>query len=284
MVNTTRDRWLLVMVSILSAVSMSTTILGTSQILPSPMAEVLGYVFGAILYLLLAGIVARHSLVRRGVAVVCLSVVSIYTSFFAYYDELGTDGRVAAELDQALQLHADLVSAVSPHQHACAEARSEAVEAKRLLEMEIGGGALSGAGAGYGPNARKYAALESEKRIVAERLCTAPDRISSVVASDVSGATPAEIYQSDLAVWEIAPPSWEIERPERGAYVDERNQVALFIPYYALLDQEPPALLAIALALMVDGLGILLGTAIMVPQLEPWFRRRGSLLRRLRGT
>src|SRR5438045_3541420 len=103
------DRVLLVLLTLLNLGSLYTTVVGARQVLPWPMSDVLGVTVQAMLFMALAGFAARHAPIRRWLVIAVFASASVYTSFFAYYEELAGDSLDAANLDRARQEHARFV-------------------------------------------------------------------------------------------------------------------------------------------------------------------------------
>lgn len=261
---TKRDWILLLCLTGLSVVSSGTTILGAKQILPSPMAEITGLSVQTMLYLMLAGLMLTNFPVRKWFAVVVFSVISVYTSFFTYYDELAGKAESGSELEIALQAHAILTAETyQPHRQACDTLRGQADALYEAAEREANGGAVSGR-KGYGPVARKYGAEAAAMQLEAKASCAVADQLKPLFEINVEGLTPEALFRSDLAAWQQAPAP-KSDAPQRGRYVDLDSQIAFMTPITRVGEGKPPAILALALALLVDGTGLLLGTAVVVP-------------------
>lgn len=275
--NVQRDWVLLFCITGISLVSSGTTILGAKQILPSPMAEVIGVSVQTMLYLLLTGMMMSHSVVRRWFGISVFTVISIYTSFFTYYEELGSEADAADQIEEALIAHAALVSDLySPIRNECDRLMREADALTDATELEARGGSMTGI-SGYGPVARKMAREASAKRLAAMEPCSVADRLQPLFEIDVEGITPDELFRSDLAAWQQAPDRNGSVAPERATYVDLDAQVALLTPFHRVLDGQLTAIVAFVLALLVDGSALVLGTAVVVPAKRrdgwPWRRR-----------
>jgi hypothetical protein len=259
-----RDRVLLVLLFALNVVSAFTTVVGARMVLPWPMSDVLGLAVQTMLFLALSGYVAAHAPLRRWLVVGVFSFVSVYTSFFAYYDELAGDALSAGNLDRARQAHARFVDAVWQPQQAEVEALDrKAAQLFGLAEREGKGGVTTGR-TGYGPVARGYAeearqteALAAEKRADLERLRPRFEVDAQALSADA-------LYLWDLETWQAAPDPWKAEAPmpARSEWLDLEQEVALVTPFAKVGHGEVPALAALLLALMVDGTAILLGTAV----------------------
>ncbi len=260
-----RDWVLLVLLLLLNVGSAYTTIVGAKQILPEGMAEIIGGSVQLMLFLMLAGFAVNRSVVRRWTAIFLFAFASVYTSFFTYYDELASEAELRAQLDRALQAHATLVSDVyQPARSRADKLDSEAEALIDLADREASRGSTTGV-SGYGPVARKYAQEGNLKKVEAQRLHADIERLQPHFEYDYEGLTAEAVYQRDLSAWQLAPKDWkeDVPAPVRGDYVDMKAEVALLTPYHRVSAGEMPALTALFLALLVDGIAIFLGTAIV---------------------
>lgn len=258
------DRWLLFLLVFLNIGSAWTTVSGAREVLPRPMSDVIGLTVQLMLLLTLAGFAARHAPVRKWFVVGVLSVASVYTSFFAYYARLAGEADASAAYDRAVQAHAGFVSEVyQPTLTAITTLEQEASELYALSRKEGRSGLTTGV-VGFGPVARKYAEQASTKEVEAARLKADLQRLQDRYEYDVDGMSPDQIYQADLTAWQLSPDTWKAAapQPERGTYLDLEQEVKLLTPFHKIRRGEAPAIAALLLALLVDGVAILLGTAI----------------------
>ncbi|MCB9697620.1 MAG: hypothetical protein H6738_12635 [Alphaproteobacteria bacterium] len=255
---------LLVILAALNVVSAFTTVMGARQVLPWPMSDVLGAAVQLMLFVALAGFVARHAPIRKWLVVGVFSFVSVYTSFFAYYGEIAGDSLAAGNLDRARQAHARFVDAVWQPQLAETEAMErKAAQLYDLAEREGSGGVTTGR-VGFGPVARQYAEEARQTELVAAERRADLERVKGRFEVDADAMAAEQLYLYDLATWQQLPDVWKADSPmpERAAWLDLDQEVALVTPFVKVADGEVPALAALLLALMVDGTSILLGTAI----------------------
>ena len=266
-----RDVALLVLLVLLNVGSAYTTILGARQILPAGMSDIIGAAVQAMLFLMLAGFAVNRSVIRRWLAIGLFAFASIYTSFFTYYEQLAKEADERMQLDTALQAHAAFVSAV--YQPARSRIDKLGGEAEALFEMaerEAKRGTTTGQ-PGYGPRAKAYADEGSAKKVAAESLAADLKRLEPHFEFEVAGLTPEEVYRKDLEAWQLAPADWkdDVPQPVRTDYVDLEAEVALLTPYNRVTAGEMPALTALGLAALVDGIAIFLGTAIQARRRPP---------------
>ncbi|NER01912.1 MAG: DUF1822 family protein [Okeania sp. SIO3C4] len=97
---------------IVNIVSGFTTISGAVEIL----SRYLGWYFGAsiqaLLFLLTSGFTLKHARWSKWMAIGSFSIISIYTSIFAYYDNLLAETRKKDALNRAISAHQNLVNEV----------------------------------------------------------------------------------------------------------------------------------------------------------------------------
>jgi hypothetical protein len=261
---TDRDWGLLILLIVLNLRSAYTTVLGARQLLPFPLADVMGLTVQGMLFLVLGGFALTAAPVRKWVMVMVFAAACVYASFFAVYDELAGKADEKEQLDTALQAHAAVVSGV--YQPARSRIDTLAREAEALFELaerEAGGGATTGV-SGYGPIAKKYAADAGAKKVEAEGLQADLDRLQPHFEFELDGLSPDDIYRKDLEAWQLAPSDWKasVPMPLRKDYVDLDAQVALLTPVQRVKEGDMNAIVALVLAAMVDGIAIFLGTAI----------------------
>ncbi len=258
------DRVLLFLLIVLNIGSAWTTVAGAREILPRPMSDVIGLTVQLMLLVTLAGFAARHAPVRKWLVVGVLAAASVYTSFFAYYDRLAEQADRAAAHDRAVQAHARFVDGIyQPVLTRITQLEQEVAELYDQARREGAEGLTTGV-VGYGPVARRFAAEAREREVELARLRADLERLRDRYEVDTDGLDAEAIYGRDLAAWQVSPDAWKatVPPPARGAYVDLEQEVKLLTPYWKIKRGEAPAIAAMLLALLVDGVAILLGTAI----------------------
>ncbi len=258
------DRVLLFLLAVLSLGSAATTIMGARQILPSPLAETLGVLVQLMLFLILAGAAGRHAPVRKWFVAVTFAAVSVYTSFFAYYAHLAGEAVGNANLDRARQAHADFVGAHYPALQGQVDTlENQATTLYDLSEREAAGGLTTGK-RGFGAQAKAYAEQARDAELAAAELKGDLERLSPRFTADVAGWDAEQIYAFDLETWQTMPATWQVVEaaPARDVYQDLEHEIALLAPWYKVRAGEDAAVVALLLATMVDGVCLLLGTAI----------------------
>lgn len=261
---TRTDRVLLFLLVILNIGSAYTTVIGARHVLPRPMSDVVGLTVQLMLFVTLAGFAARHAPIRKWFVVGVLAMASIYTSYFAYYDRLAATADANTKLDRAMQAHAAFVSAVyQPTLTRITQLDLQANERLAQAELEGRRGLTTGV-VGYGPVARKLAGEATSLQVESARLKADLERLKDRYEYDPEGLTAEQIYARDLSAWQISPDDWKaaVPAPERGVYVDLEQEVKLLTPFHKIKRGEAPAIAALLLALLVDGVAILLGTAL----------------------
>lgn len=261
---TERDWGLLLLLLVLNIRSAYTTVLGSRQLMPYPMSDILGVSIQTMLFLVLAGFALKEAAIRKWTVVVVFATICIYTSFFSYYEELAGGADAQEQLDAALVTHATFVSAI--YQPARSRIDTLAREAEALFELaerEASRGSTSGV-TGYGPLAKKYAQEAGEKKVEAQGLQADLDRLEPHFEYSVEGLTPEEVFRKDLQAWQLAPADWKatVAMPAPGDYLDESARVALLLPFERVKEGDLAAVMALSLATLVDGIAIFLGTAI----------------------
>ena len=280
---TQTDRVLLFLLIFLNIGSAYTTVVGAREILPRPMSDVIGLTVQLMLLITLAGFAAKHAPIRKWFVVGVLACASVYTSFFAYYNRLAAEADANAAMDMALQAHAAFVSDIyQPTLSKITQLEQESSELYDQSRREGTSGLTTGV-VGFGPVAKKYAAEARAKEVEAARLKADLNRLQDRYEYETEGLTPDQIYGQDLAAWQISPDHWkeEVPAPERGLYIDLEQEVKLLTPFHKIKRGEAPAIAGLLLALLVDGVAILLGTAIHSrgrPALESMGRQTVSLI------
>jgi hypothetical protein len=243
----------------------ATTILGTMQILPKYLAWGVGGSVQLMLFLLQAGLAARRTPLRKWFAVMLLAAASVYTSFFTYYGELAKETNEARSLDLAVAPHQRLVSEVyGPMRDRLRELQQEAATLRATAKAEQERGISTGF-VGYGEQARKYDKLALEKESEAKNFTRTVEELRSKFEYDLKGLTPEDILNNDRKALSVAPAEFRNNYPplERGDYIDEELEMSLLAPYLKVKNREEAALLSLLIALGVDGMAIMLGTAIV---------------------
>lgn len=269
-----RDLFLMVVLTFFNLGSGATTILGAMQILPRYLAWGIGGSVQLMLFILQAGFVANHAPLRKWVAILLLTGASVYTSFFTYYQELTQETNEKLALNRANSAHQELAENVlAPIEKRLNQLEQEADRLRRKAEAETERGIQSGF-VGYGEVARQYdlEALnkESEADVFAENV----KELRQKFDYDRTGLTPDDILQKDREALAAARALFRGDYElNRGDYIDEKLEISLMAPYLKVESGEQPAILSLVIALTVDGMAIMLGTAIVITS-KPQGRRQ----------
>jgi hypothetical protein len=259
-----RDWVLMGLLAVLNLGSLLTTMLGASELLPEPMSYILGFAVQVMLFTLLAGFAGSHAPLRKWLAVAVFASACVYCSFFAYYGQLQEGEEQHRQLALAETRHAELVKAVYSEAKLEGEGLArEAQELDRQATEEAARGSTTGT-VGYGPRAKEMREKANEASLVAERHQASVERLAPLFEFDPNGLSPKEIHSKDVAAWQAAPPEWTqgVPQPDYKAYVDVMSQVPFLAPIHRVQEGDPVAMVALLLAMLVDGMAILLGTAI----------------------
>jgi|AGSF01.1.fsa_nt_gi hypothetical protein len=262
-----RDWVLTVLLAIINLGSGATTIMGAMQVLPIALAWVIGGTTQMMLFLLLGEFTVKHAPFRKWVAVLVLTSISVYTSFFTYYKELAGEASEKLAHDRAALAHQKFVADLyTPMKDSLKQLEDEAASARVLAEAEKSRGVQSGLGGGYETEARKLdlQALDSENK--AKNFKSTVEQVSPKFEYDIKGLKPNEILDKDRQALTEVPAERRQNYPElkREMYIDEELDVSLLAPYNKVKRLEEPALFSMGIALGVDGIAIMLGTAITI--------------------
>ncbi|NER03557.1 MAG: hypothetical protein F6K17_13515 [Okeania sp. SIO3C4] len=179
-------------------------------------------------------------------------------------------------MDRAIAAHQRLVSQVyAPMQDHLRELQQEAERLKQNAKAEEERGLSSGF-IGYGDKARELDKLALEKDIEAKKFQKTLEELTPKFQYDFTGLTPTDILNQDRKARNAAPEEFRKNSPEleRGAYIDEDAELSLLAPYLKVVNnREEAALLSLIMALGVDGIAIILGTAIVTKLIPPEERR-----------
>ncbi|MBW4632635.1 MAG: hypothetical protein KME30_12290 [Iphinoe sp. HA4291-MV1] len=261
---TKHDKPLLTGLFILNLGSGSTTILGALQILPSYLAFPIGGVVQFLLFLLLSGSAGKHAPFRKWIAVLVFSTLSIYTSFFTYYKELAGDVQEKLATDKAEKAHHQLVAEVFTPLEAELTSLKQQLETKNEQAKEEANSGLVTGVRGFGPKAREYREEAQNLRIKSSQLEPVVNKLRPLFIYEVKGVKPDKILENDRKALATVPPEFRKNYSElkRSDYIDVTNDVLLLAPFYKIQKGELPAKLSLIIAITVDGIIIMLGTAI----------------------
>lgn len=263
-----KDWLLLLLLLVFNIWSGATTVIGTRQILPDGLALVSGVSVQTMLFCLLSGSVMRHSVVRKSIAILTFSLVSIYTSFFCYYTVMTADAVQQYEQTRAIQAHQSFIAGVyTPLKEEVRSLRIEIDNLDRLSAQECS----SSQDCAEKKELRRQADRKTPEY---QRLQEILDEVSEKANFDNRGLIPTEIYSRDLELLSSIPTDvrggYELRVDD---YISNEVDVEILSPFSKVFVQrESAAIFAILIAAGVDGILILQGSAINISQ-----RRRNNL-------
>ncbi|NES24514.1 MAG: hypothetical protein F6K41_37800 [Symploca sp. SIO3E6] len=259
------DKSLLATLSILNIGSGCTTVLGAKQILPGVLGLGIGGSVQLILFLLLSGLTAKHAPLRKWLTVMVFSLLSVYTSFFTYYNKLTEDVVNRRSHDKATAAHQKLVSDIyTPLKTQVESLNSEAKQYRDLVIRERNG-EITGY-QGHGSKARELAETAKERELKAAKLKPIVEDLKNKFEYELKGLKPNDIFTKDSQALAAVPLEWREDYPElnRAMYIDEESEVLLLAPLYKVNRGEQFAIVSLFIALTVDGVILILGTAIVI--------------------
>ncbi|MEM8720600.1 MAG: hypothetical protein AAGE84_15070 [Cyanobacteria bacterium P01_G01_bin.39] len=279
------DKILLGALSVLNVTSGYTTIKGALQIFPGFLGYFSGGVIQILLLLLVSGSTLRHAPKLKWLAVASFGVLSIYTSFFAYYEFLtGEEQRQSAQ-QRAETAHNGLIAEIyTPIENKIVGLESQiAIKAQRI-ENEITGNRVSVLpGCGDICQQLKIEREDLEQNLA--QLSPVEETLQPLFKYDLTGKSPEEIFAADIRAiasvplnclpqdleFDCLPEQYENLDPSssqyqelRDRYLDQDSTYILLRPFHKIRQREAPAIAAGLLALMVDGLIIALGTGVEI--------------------
>lgn len=272
-----KDIYLMVPLIVLNLVSGCTTFSGAKLVLGHQgVAMMAGIGIQGILFILLSGYAAKHAPARKWLAVLVFSFFSIYTSFFTYHSTfVANDTRVDAAATVANERHNQFESEiVSPFLNDYNQIEAEYNNLNNKIDREQKGRGLSGQ-VGIGPETRKLIQqrdeLEVERSVLQKSAIEVKTDLDSF--NTLPPGDPDAVYKLDHAIWNNIPEQYRKNSPEgyTGPNADDYNnpneRYELLAPILTLLDRNTESnrgmsIAALAIAAMIDGVSIVLGTAI----------------------
>ena len=297
-----KDIKLLIALTILNITSGLTTMYGAAQILPRLVGWFSGAVIQALLFLLTSGSTLKHAPWLKWMAVGSFSIISVYTSFFAYYDTLVSETRKKDGLNRAISAHQNLVREIfTPIEEKAQQLENEIKSKDKQIEDEIDGQRRSGL-TGCGDICKD---LKDEREKLQIRL----NQVKPVVnklrplfqydlevkktqddqkpQDDLQIKEPQEIFNADRKALAQVKPKCLPTEPEfvclpekyngsldplnpkykelQAKYFDEDARVRIIEPFLKIGKGEEAGIAAAFMALLIDGCIILLGIGIEIP-------------------
>lgn len=272
--------------------SASITLVGTSlsfQLIPL----VLGSAVQFALILLLIVRARSQSTVRRWSMIILLTLVSIYTSWFCFYDGL-LGGELTDNSPKKIQAHESLKNQVyTPLKAEHDNLQKQLATVKKRWDDEVKG--LRSGIPSIGPEAWKI----NEER---ERIENKLNQIEGIITNeniaraftlspeDIKKMPAKEVYDLGMVAWSSIPTSYKNNAPE-PQFPDYENPEALLLPLKRLNDGNEEAIAALGIAAFVDSSSLVLGSigdtfslskvwAIIVSGLIMNLKRLGATIRR----
>lgn len=275
---------LLTLLTILNVGSGYTTIKGALQIFPVPLAWSVGGVIQTLLFLSTSRYILDDAPKRRWLTILVGSILSIYTSFFAYYEFLTSEEQKQQAMERASTAHDSLVFEIyTPIERKVSNLKSKIKTKELRIEEEIAGNRASGL-PGCGDICKQLKIEREELQDRYNELLPVVNNLKPLFEYQTEEKTPKAIFDADVRAlskvpndclpkdpnFDCLPQKYEqILNPKnteyeefRNKYIDEDSIYILLQPYHKIRKLEPPAIAAGVLAIMLDGLIIALGTGI----------------------
>ncbi|MEB3340272.1 hypothetical protein [Okeania sp.] len=282
-----KDFKLFIALIILNITSGFTTMYGAAQILPKYVGWSGGATIQALLFLLTSGSTLKHARWLKWMAVGSFSIVSVYTSFFAYYDTLVSETREKDGLNRAISAHQNLVNEIfTPIEEKAQQLEDEINAKNKQIKDEVGGtgGTFR---EGEGPKFQQLTREKNQLQIRFNGVKRVADELRPFFEYELEGKEPQEIFDAGRkALAEVKPKCLPTEPefvclPEKyngsldplnpkykelqAKYFDEDARVRIIEPFLKIEKGEEAAIGAAFMALLVDGFIILLGIGIEIP-------------------
>ncbi|MEM1170246.1 MAG: hypothetical protein AAGJ08_14500 [Cyanobacteria bacterium P01_H01_bin.35] len=282
-----KDTKLLIALIMLNITSGFTTMYGAAQILPQYVGWSSGAVIQALLFLLTSGSTLKHAPWLKWMAVGSFSIISVYTSFFAYYDTLVSETREKDGLNRAVSAHQNLVNEIfTPIEEKAQQLEDEIRAKNKQIEDEVGGTGGSFE-QGKGPIFRRLTREKNQLQIRFNGVKRVADELRPFFDYELEGKEPQEIFDvGRKALAQVKPKCLPTEPefvclPEKyngsldplnpkykelqAKYFDEDARVRIIEPFLKIGKGEEAGIAAAFMALLVDGCIILLGIGIEIP-------------------
>jgi hypothetical protein len=252
----------------LNLVSGITTIQGACQILSGPAGWLAGGSLQVMLLMLSSDKAASHAQKRKWLAIGVLSSASIYTSFFSYYGLMtkGKQQTTASSMATAAFV-AQQAALLSPIEHEVTVLEGKIKELETARETEIKGNGPTGT-PGIGSGANNLATeIEQQKRKYYP-LKAVYEKIKPDFEIDLKNSTPEEILKKAQIAYSSVPSVMlgNTQKPNRNDYIDIDSSVEFLAPFNKLKRGEGDAIASLAIASFVDGMIIILATAVTIKQ------------------
>lgn len=281
-----RDNTLLAALTVLNITSGYTTIKGALQIFPGFLGYFSGSIIQILLFLLVSGSTLRHAPKLKWLAVASFSTLSVYTSFFAYYEFLAGAEQTKSAKRRAEDARSSLIAEIyTPIDRKVTELESAIDIKAQRIENEIAGNRVSGL-PGCGDICKQLKNEKEELEEKRDQLRPTKNKLQKIFQSEqLAGNTPDQIFKADIKAigkvpnnclpqdpeFDCLPEKYENLNPQtqeykklRDLYIDQDSTYILLRPFHKIRKREAPAIAAGLLSIMVDGLIIALGTGVEI--------------------
>ncbi|MDF5711447.1 MAG: hypothetical protein PUP90_28170 [Nostoc sp. S4] len=276
-----RDYLLIFLLAVFNVVSGYTTIKGVKILLNNlALAAFLGGFIQLALFLTLAEFMLRRAHLRKWITVIFFTFGSVYTSFFTYYTNQASEINTVLANNKATQAHNKLVADVyTPMNDYLSQLQQDAKILRRKADEEVDTGLTTGI-VGRGKVAKNFEEQALEKEEEAKQFEKTVNDLRPKFNYDLKGLPPEEILERDRDALATVPQRFRnnYEYLKRSNYINSENDVSILTPYLKLnsqdIDEKRPAFISLLIATLIDGMSILLGTAITIKR-----DRRSPILR-----
>ena len=259
-----------------------TTVMGAKEIFPAGAGVLVGIASQMLLFLLLTNIFLKVAPLRKWIAISVLAVFSVYTSYFSYYQALATGDNIHKGYDRAVEAHQTVLSTFyTPLKVRLETAINEKDNFDTQRKREV-----SGEGAtlqrGPGEEARRYAEKSVEAQAEIAKLKVI-ETIKGLFEYETRGLTAEEILDKDRKALAAIPPELLPKIHQNGSFIKRENYVEEFtnipfvLPYQKIKQGDKTAQFSLFLATTVDGIMLLLSSAIEAKKGKP-FKKLASLI------
>jgi hypothetical protein len=285
-----KNKQLLTLLTALNLVSGYTTMRGAAQLLQP---QFVGYVAGGAIQLLLFFLLSSRANLKefpklKWSVVAALSLLSIYTSFFSYYEVFTQGKRATDSRIRAISAHQNLVSDVfTPLQDKEQELKS-AIESKdKQIEEEIRGNRESGKN-GCGDICKGLKRDREKLQLKFDRVSPVVNKLKPLFDYEILTKKPQDIFDSDIKAIAAVKPNCLPSEPQfvclpekyqgvldplnprnkkfHQTYFDEDQSFELIAPFLKIIRGEGPAIASAIAALLIDGIIISLAIGIEARQ------------------
>ncbi|NEQ75490.1 MAG: hypothetical protein F6K23_22010 [Okeania sp. SIO2C9] len=301
-----RDIKLLIALTILNIGSGFTTMRGAAQILPRIVGWSSGAAIQALLFLLTSGSTLKHDPFSKWMAVGAFSILSVYTSFFAYYDYLVVETREKDGFNRAISAHQNLVREIfTPIEEKAQQLENEIKSKDAEIERELKGEGLTGI-VGDGPRVEQLRREKDKLLIRFDQVKPVANELRPLFDYDLEGKEPQEIFNADRKALAQVKPKCLPTEPEfvclpekyngsldplnpkykklQEKYFDKEDRIRFIAPFQKIKNGEEAAIAAAFFALLVDGVIIFLGTKIEIPPPRKPEKFSKTITLRIKGT